>query len=43
MAWAAGLWLVAHNARMEVICRKTPLVLDALAEQAEHRLLLARA
>lgn len=38
VAWGAGLWLAAHNARMELIYRRPPLVHDALAEQAETRL-----
>lgn len=43
VAWAAGLWLAAHNARMEVIYGKPPLVLDALAREAEQRLARAEA
>jgi hypothetical protein len=35
---AAGLCLACHNARMELIYRSTPLVLEALAEEAEARL-----
>ena len=42
-AWAAGLWLAAHNARMEVIYGQPPLVLDALTEEAEERLGRAQA
>ena len=38
MTWAAGLWLAAHNARMEVIYDKPPLVIGALAVQAGERL-----
>ena len=43
IAWAAGLWLAAHNARMEVVYRKPPLVLDSLAQEAGQRLRLAGA
>lgn len=43
VAWAAGLWLAAHNARMEVIYGKPPLVLDALADEAKERLDRSRA
>jgi hypothetical protein len=38
VAWAAGLWLAAHNARMEVIYDKAPLIIGALAVQARERL-----
>ena len=38
VAWAAGLWLAAHNARMEAVYDKPPLVIAALRVQAEERL-----
>jgi hypothetical protein len=43
VAWAAGLWLAAHNARMEIIYDQRPVVLDELKEQADQRLLRAGA
>lgn len=43
VAWAAGTWLAAHNARMELVYRKPHRVLAALAEQAEDRLAQAAA
>ena len=38
VAWAAGMWLAAHNARMEAVYDKPPLVMAALAVQAAERL-----
>lgn len=38
VSWAAGLWLAAHNARMEAVYDKPPLVMAALAVQAAERL-----
>ena len=43
VAWAAGLWLAAHNARMELRHRYPTLVLDRLAFEAEERLTRAGA
>ena len=43
VAWAAGLWLAAHNARMEAIYDQPRLVLDELVHQADQRLLRAGA
>ena len=43
VAWAAGSWLAAHNARMELVYRMRPLVLGRLAVEAEERLLRAGA
>lgn len=43
VAWGAGLWLAAHNARMEVIYGKRPLVLDRLELEGDQRLLRAGA
>ena len=41
VAWAAGLWLAAHNARMELLYRKPHAVLDALQFEGAQRLSLA--
>jgi hypothetical protein len=38
IAWAAGLWLAAHNARMELLYGKPRLVHSQLAEEAPERL-----
>lgn len=38
VAWAAGLWLASHNARMELLYGKARLVHDRLAEEADARL-----
>ncbi len=38
VAWAAGLWVAAHNARMEILYGKPPLVLEALRKEREERL-----
>lgn len=38
VAWAAGLWLASHNARMELLYGKTRLVHDRLAEEADARM-----
>src|SRR5438876_10518481 len=34
IAWAAGLWLAAHNARMELLYDKPPLILTTLQEES---------
>lgn len=38
VAWAAGLWLAAHNARMELLYGKPLVVTSRLAEEAPERL-----
>src|SRR5205809_557910 len=43
IAWAAGLWLAAHNARMELLYDKPPLILTTLQEESARRLLRANA
>lgn len=43
VAWAASLWLPAHNARLEALYGKVPLAIEALALQAAERLALAGA
>ncbi|HZT65232.1 MAG TPA: hypothetical protein VFA11_05540 [Acidimicrobiales bacterium] len=43
VAWAAGLWLACHNARMEAVYDKPPLVTAALRVQIKPRLDLAGA
>lgn len=43
VAWASGLWLAAHNARMELLYGNVRAVLDALELQGEQRLSLAGA
>jgi hypothetical protein len=43
VAWAASLWLAAHNARTEALNETTPLATQALLDQADARLLLAGA
>jgi hypothetical protein len=43
VAWATGLWLAAHNGRMEVRYQKPRLVLDQLQLQGEERLARAGA
>jgi hypothetical protein len=43
VAWAAGLWLASHNARMEGLYRKPPIVVEALRREADARLALAGA
>jgi hypothetical protein len=43
MAWGAGLWIASHNARMEAIYGKPPLIINALQQEAETRLELAGA
>jgi hypothetical protein len=43
IAWAAGLWLACHNARMEAVYDKPPLVTAALSGQVRQRLALAAA
>jgi hypothetical protein len=42
-AWAAGLWVAAHNARWEALHDATPLSIDALLAQAAERLRRANA
>ncbi|HVV07825.1 hypothetical protein [Amycolatopsis sp.] len=41
VAWAAGLWPAAHNARWEALHGQAPVSGDALREQAPERLLRA--
>ena len=43
IAWAASLWPALHNARGEHLFRSDPVASAAIMEQAEHRLILARA
>jgi hypothetical protein len=43
VAWAASLWLAAHNARAEALDDRRPLALNAVASQATDRLRLAGA
>jgi hypothetical protein len=43
IAWAAGLWLAAHNARWEAVHGNTPLSCNAVREQAAERLRRANA
>ncbi|MBW4718200.1 hypothetical protein [Saccharothrix obliqua] len=43
VAWAAGLWTAAHNARWEALHGTPPLVGDALRVQAAERLWRANA
>jgi hypothetical protein len=43
VAWAASLWLAAHNARTEALYGSPPLATQALLDQADARLLLAGA
>ena len=43
VAWAAGLWLAVHNARMELLYDRQPVVLQAVAAQADERLRRAAA
>jgi len=43
IAWAAGRWPAAHNARWEVLHGDTPVSGDALREQAAERLRRANA
>jgi Ser/Thr protein kinase RdoA (MazF antagonist) len=43
VAWAAGLWLAAHNARMELLYGKPLAVTSRLAEEAPERLRRASA
>lgn len=43
VAWATGLWLATHGARMELAEDRPPLMLDALAREADERLARARA
>ena len=43
VAWAAGLWVAAHNARWEALHGTTPLSIDALRAQAAERLHRANA
>jgi len=43
VAWAAGLWLAAHNARWEALRGQSPLSGDALRAQAAERLRRANA
>ncbi|MGM1059223.1 hypothetical protein [Saccharothrix sp. Mg75] len=43
VAWAAGLWLAAHNARWEAVHRNAPVSCDAVRAQAAERLRLANA
>jgi Ser/Thr protein kinase RdoA (MazF antagonist) len=38
IAWAAGLWLAAHNARMELLYGEPRLVHFRIAEEAAERL-----
>lgn len=38
VAWAASLWLAAHNARWEALHGDTPMTSEALRAQAEERL-----
>jgi hypothetical protein len=38
IAWAAGLWPAAHNARWEALHGDTPVSGDALRAQAAERL-----
>lgn len=38
VAWAAGTWLAAHNARMEIRHSQAPLVLQALSADHTERL-----
>lgn len=38
VAWAAGMWLAAHNARMELLYGKPRVVHARLAEEAPERL-----
>jgi hypothetical protein len=43
VAWAAGIWLAAHNARMEVRYGKPPFVLRGLEVEGSERLARAGA
>lgn len=43
VAWAAGLWPALHNARMEAIYDRRPLVTDVLHREVAERLRLAGA
>ena len=43
VAWAAGLWLAAHNARMELLYDRPPLTLEALDAERYERLRRANA
>ena len=43
VAWATGLWLATHGARMELVEDRPRLLLDALAREAVERLARARA
>ncbi len=43
VAWAAGLWLAAHNARWEALHGGTPVSGDAVRTQGAERLRLANA
>lgn len=43
VAWAAGLWLAGHNARMELLYNRPPLALSAVEAQSAERLLRAGA
>jgi hypothetical protein len=42
VAWGASLWPALFNARREVVLGHEPLASNALSEQAEKRLSLAR-
>ncbi|RZQ60149.1 phosphotransferase [Amycolatopsis suaedae] len=43
VAWAAGLWTAAHNARWEALHGSRPLSIDTLRDQAAERLRRANA
>jgi hypothetical protein len=43
VAWAASLWVAAHNARWEALCGQEPVSGEALRSQAAERLRLANA
>ena len=43
VAWAAGSWLAAHNARMELLYGKPRVVHERLAQERRERLRLAGA
>lgn len=42
IAWAAGLWTAAHNARWEALHGDEPISIDAVREQAAERLRRAK-